>query len=117
MAFEPLRMSGGNEFTDAFGELNKNNTLAQARLAQAGIDSYWNRKAAKEVADARAYGAQGGGFGIGDALKLGGSLLGAAKGAGLFGGGGGSFNSFTGKGVEMPGYMSGAGNFSSFWGG
>ena len=93
MAFEPLRMSGGNEFTDTFGELNKNNTLAQARLAQAGIDSYWNRKAAKEVADARAYGGQGGGFGWSQALGLVNTGLGIAGGLGAFKGLSGSGSS------------------------
>ena len=119
MGVEPIRMAMSDAFTNQLDSVSRSNAMNEARLSLAGIKSAWGDKANKELLKAQMSGQ--GGFNWGSALSLGASVLGAAKGAGLFGGGGGGGgslgSSFTSKNFEMPSFMSGAGNFSSFWNG
>lgn len=115
MSVQPIRFAADRAFSDALMNTSAANAESQGRYAVAGIEKFYGKKEAEELAKAYSYRPSGGtnwGSLASGVLGLGKSLLGGGGGGGLSFG-----SSFTSSNFKMPDYMGGAGNFSSFWNG
>lgn len=125
---QPFRNNSGTRFagTELLGAINRANQSTGVKLGSQGALAAGDIKNQREVSNAQSELAKAYAY-AGQPVNSGNNwsgLLGTATSiaGGLFGGGGGSspfsnFGSAANLDFKMPSYMSGAGNFGSFWGG
>lgn len=125
---QPYRNSSNTRFagTELLGAINRANQSTGADLGSMAALAAGDIKSQRDISNAQTKLVKAQAY-AGQTPSTGGGLSGLFGAAtsiagGLFGGGGGSnpfgnFGSAAKLGFTMPSYMSGAGNFGSFWGG